>query len=68
MNAFGISATTTQDRHIAAIEGLRMGLEALPGAALPNALLSILPDLLPAADLERLGDRLARAGHLKGRG
>ena len=65
MNAFGIS---TKTHHAAAIDGLRMGLEVLPGAALPNALLSILPDLLPAADLERLGDRLARAEHLKGRG
>ena len=46
MNAFGIS---TKTHHAAAIDGLRMGLEVLPGAALPNALLSILPDLLPAA-------------------
>ena len=45
MNAFGIS---TKTHHAAAIDGLRMGLEVLPGAALPNALLSILPDLLPA--------------------
>lgn len=65
MNAFGLSALT---RDAAAVAGLRMAIEAMPADKLENALLSILPDLVAGPDLERIGDRLARAGHMGARG
>jgi len=46
---------------------LREALEAQPPEHLAARAYTLLVDMLPAEDLESLGDNLSRAGHMKGR-
>ena len=50
-----------------ALEGLRMGLTALKPDAVCEALIHLLPDIIPGKALECLGDKLAYHGHMKSR-
>ena len=60
-------ASSSQPDPDAAIMMLREAIEAQPADLRAARVYAVLVGLMPGRDLERLGDNLSRAGHMKAR-